>query len=71
MIHEIAKLRLEQAGTFRDRVAAVRSAIEAGMPLSQIEEHLDLIDANHPRRECVGCSSLARGRNRFTFVPAR
>ena len=45
MAHEIAKLMLEHAGTFLERAEAVRVAISLGMPLSEIEEYLDWLDA--------------------------
>ncbi len=45
MAHEIAKLLLEHAGTFVERTEAVQIAISLGMPLSEIEEYLDWLDA--------------------------
>jgi DNA-binding transcriptional MerR regulator len=45
MAHEIAKLMLEYAGTFLERAEAVRVAISVGMPLNEIEEYLDWLDA--------------------------
>jgi DNA-binding transcriptional MerR regulator len=45
MAHEIAKLMLEHAGTFLERTEAVRVAISVGMPLNEIEEYLDWLDA--------------------------
>lgn len=45
MAHEIAKLLLEHAGTFLQRTEAVQAALEMGMPIDQIEEYLDWIDA--------------------------
>ncbi len=45
MAHEIAKLMLEQAGTFLERAEAIRTALSLGMPLKEIEEYLDWIDA--------------------------
>ena len=43
--HEIAKLMLEQAGTFLERTEAVRVAISLGMSLSDIEAYLDWLDS--------------------------
>ena len=45
MAHEIAKLMLENAGTFQERAEAIRVAISHGMSLTQIEEYLDWLDA--------------------------
>jgi hypothetical protein len=45
MSHEIAKLLLEHAATFLERTEAVKSALSLGMPLHEIEEYLDWIDA--------------------------
>jgi hypothetical protein len=44
MVHEIAKLLLEKAGTFLERTEAVRTALSLGMPLSEIEAYLDWLD---------------------------
>ncbi len=49
MSHKIAKLMLEHAGTFLDRAEAVRVAISLGMPLNEIEEYLDWLDATKGR----------------------
>jgi hypothetical protein len=49
MAHEIAKLLLEQAGTFLDRTKAVETAISLGMPLDEIEEYFDWLDHVRPR----------------------
>ena len=46
MAHEIAKLLLEHAGTFLERAEAIRVAMSLGMPLHEIEEYLDWLDAN-------------------------
>jgi hypothetical protein len=69
MSHEIAKLLLEHAETFLERTEAIKSALGLGMPLAEIEEYLDWLDAmrsgNHdtrprpsppapPRRESSG-----------------
>jgi DNA-binding transcriptional MerR regulator len=45
MVHEIAKLMLEHAGTFLERAEAIRTALSLGMPLNEIEEYLDWLDA--------------------------
>jgi DNA-binding transcriptional MerR regulator len=45
MAHEIAKLMLEHAGTFLERAEAIRTALSLGMPLREIEEYLDWLDA--------------------------
>ncbi|MGO9108886.1 MAG: hypothetical protein ACLP9L_06600 [Thermoguttaceae bacterium] len=45
MGHEIAKLLLEHAGTFLERDEAIRVAMSLGMPLREIEEYLDWLDA--------------------------
>ncbi len=45
MAHEVAKLLLEHAGTFLDRQEAIRTCLRLGMPLAEIEEHLDWLDA--------------------------
>ena len=45
MAHEIAKLMLEHAGTFLERAEAIRTALSLGMPLDQIEDYLDWLDA--------------------------
>ena len=44
MAHEVARLLLEQADTFVKREEAVKTAIELGMPLSEIEEYLDWLE---------------------------
>lgn len=64
MTHEIARLRLEQAGTFRERTEAVEAALCVGMPLWQIEQYLDLADAAEPRHK------PAKAAGGLTFVPA-
>jgi len=45
MAHEIAKLMLEHAGTFLERTEAIRTALSLGMPIQEIEEYLDWLDA--------------------------
>lgn len=45
MSYEIAKQLLDQALTFEDRLTAVKAAMAAGMPLAEIEEYLDWLDA--------------------------
>ena len=44
MAHEIAKLLLEQAGSFLERKQAVEAALKLGMPLNEIEAYLDWLD---------------------------
>ena len=48
MSHKIAKLILEQAGTFLERTEAVKTAMSLGMPLQEIEEYLDWLDLTRP-----------------------
>jgi hypothetical protein len=43
--HEIAKLLLEQADSFLRRAEGIRSALALGMPLEEIEDYLDWLDA--------------------------
>jgi len=72
--HEIARLRLEQAGTFRERTEAVEAALLVGMPRWQIEQYLDLADAAEPRRKpakAVGGPIFAPAAKAFTCMPAR
>jgi hypothetical protein len=45
MSHEIAKLLLEHAETFLERTEAIKSALGLGMPLHEIEDYLDWLDA--------------------------
>jgi hypothetical protein len=45
MAHEIAKLLLEHAGSFLERSEAVKTALELGMPLDDIQNYLDWLDA--------------------------
>jgi len=45
MAHEIAKLLLEHADTFLERTQAVRTAMDLGMPLHEIQDYLDWLDA--------------------------
>lgn len=55
MAHEIAKLMLEHAGTFLERAEAIRVAVSLGMPLRDIEEYLDWLDATRgPPRDSPG-----------------
>ena len=44
MVHEIARLVLEQADTFLSRQEAIRTALDMGMPLNEIEDYLDWLD---------------------------
>lgn len=45
MAHEVAKLMLEHAATFLQRTEAIDAALRLGMPLAEIEEYLDWLDA--------------------------
>jgi DNA-binding transcriptional MerR regulator len=49
--HEIAKLLLEHAGTFLTRQEATESALYLGMPLHEIEQYLDWLDAFQPKAD--------------------
>ena len=44
MAHEVARLILEQADNFVKREDAIRTAIQLGMPLHEIEEYLDWLE---------------------------
>jgi DNA-binding transcriptional MerR regulator len=48
MAHEIAKIMLEYAGTFLERTQAIEVALSLGMPLHEIEDYLDWLDATRP-----------------------
>ena len=50
MAYKIAKLMLEQAGTFLERTEAVRTALSLGMSAREIEEYLDWLDVARPLR---------------------
>jgi len=50
MAHEIAKLLLEYADSFADRTEAVKVAHGLGMPLHEIQDYLDWLDATKPPR---------------------
>lgn len=41
MAHEIAKLLLEHAGTALERGKAIETAVQLGMPLSEVDEYLE------------------------------
>jgi hypothetical protein len=45
MVYEVAKLMLEHAGTFIARAEAIQVAISLGMPIHEIEDYLDWLDA--------------------------
>lgn len=50
MANEKAKLLLESASNYLERISAVQSAMHLGMPLEEIEEYLDwlrLLRAEH------------------------
>ncbi len=44
MDHDDAKLLLQHAATPQQRIEAIQSAQDLGMPLSEIEEYLDWLD---------------------------
>ena len=44
MVQKDAKLILQRADTFADRVKAIETAVSMGMPLSEIEECLDRLE---------------------------
>lgn len=52
-MYEIAKLILEHADSICERQQAVKTALYLGMPLHEIEEYLDWLDAvrGHPLPE--------------------
>ena len=50
MAHKIAKLLLEQAGSFLDRAEAVKTALSLGMPLHEIEQYLDWLETSGLQR---------------------
>ncbi len=58
MAHERAKERLLRAATFPERAKAVRTAIALGMPLAEIEEFLDYLDATKTPGEAPVSLSL-------------
>lgn len=49
MPHESAKLLLEQAISESERESAIQMAMQLGMPLHKIEQHLDWLDATRGR----------------------
>lgn len=51
MVHEIARLVLEQADTFLRRQKAIRTALDLGMPLHEIEDYLDWLDIIEGKRD--------------------
>ena len=51
MSYKIAKLILEHAGTFVERQEAIRTAMNMGMPLHEIEAYLDWLDIIQVREE--------------------
>ena len=51
MGHKIARLLLEQADTFLNRQEAVKTALDLGMPLHEIEEYLDWLELMRGRVE--------------------
>ena len=51
MVHEIARLVLEQADTFLSRQDAIKTALDWGMPLHEIEDYLDWLDIIQSKQE--------------------
>ena len=41
----VAAMMLEEAGTFEERVEAVETCMDWGVPLIEIEEKLDILDS--------------------------
>ncbi len=44
MSHKLAKLLLEKADTFVERRDAIKTAIDMGMPIREIEAYLDWLE---------------------------
>lgn len=44
MSHKVARLLLEHADSFLQKSEAIRAALSLGMPLYEIESHLDWLD---------------------------
>lgn len=44
--YHAAKLQLERATNITERTAAIADAMRLGMPLCEIEQHLDWLDAS-------------------------
>ncbi len=51
MTHELVKRMLQQAQTFEERAKAIKTALDQGMPLYEIEEFLDWLDMNRSQPE--------------------
>jgi DNA-binding transcriptional MerR regulator len=51
MAHEIAKLILEHAESLAERSEAIKVALQLGMPLAEIQEYLDWLDAMAARNQ--------------------
>ncbi len=49
MSHEIPKLLLSHTVSPAELDAAIKRAIELGMPLHEVEEFLDWLDVNRPQ----------------------
>ena len=62
MTHKIAKLMLENAGTFLERTEAVETAISLGMPMYEIEEYLDWLELTRPGRDAASAGEKATSR---------
>jgi hypothetical protein len=62
MAHEIAKLLLEYAGSFAERTEAIKVAQGLGMPLHEIQDYLDWLDATKPLRTEGAKDKIGHGR---------
>lgn len=51
MTHEIAKLLLEHAETFLERTEAIKAALSLGMPLNEIQDYLDWLEAIRGKKQ--------------------
>ena len=54
MAHEIAKLLLEHAGTALERGKAIQTAVQLGMPLSEVDEYLEWLSLLQGKTEGNG-----------------
>lgn len=54
MAHEIAKLLLEHAGTALERGKAIQTAVQLGMPLSEVDEYLEWLSLLRGKAEGNG-----------------
>ncbi len=63
MAHEIARLLLEYAGSFAKRTEAIKVAQGLGMPLHEIQDYLDWLDATEPLRTEGAKDKVGHGRD--------